>query len=145
MDDEAGLLEAYNTRNGLYARNDTLYVAGTKSLQDVWDDIKIPFGKVSASERYGNAYLVLEGNPQIHNAVGHSLGASVALELEKQGKVSGATRTYSAPVISASGGERYRTLGDPIAAFDFGAHTYLPRNLNAHSYGPLANGRNMHH
>ena len=50
------------------------------------------------------------------------------------------TVTYGAPVISPSGGERHRALFDPVAMFDFGAKTELPRGINPHGYSGLAHG-----
>ena len=35
-------------------------------------------------------------------------------------------------------GERYRSNGDPVSAFDWGATTTAPTTLNPHSYQDLA-------
>ena len=41
---ETGLYNAYNNINKVHVDGDTLYVAGTSNLNDVYDDIsKIPF------------------------------------------------------------------------------------------------------
>ena len=82
---ENGLSKAYNNHNKVHVDNDTLYIAGTSNLRDVYDDItKIPiWGSIKDSQRYKDAKTVLDLNPNITNLVSHSLGSSVALELEK--------------------------------------------------------------
>ena len=137
MEDRKGLKEAYDLDSGVYTAGDTLYVAGTKSLRDAWDDLKIPFGQTSRSQRYEDAARTLKAMPQIRRVVGHSLGGAVALELQ-QANPGLKSVTYGAPVTSISGGERYRHAGDPVAALDFGATTTLPTGVNPHSYETLA-------
>jgi hypothetical protein len=136
LTDADGLQKAYSQDNGVWTEGNTMYVAGTKSAQDVWDDVKIPFGLTSWSQRYKDAERTVNAMPQVKRVVGHSLGGAVALELQKN-KGKEAT-TYGAPVFSAAGGDRHRQLGDPVAMFDFGAHTTLPKSLNPHAYHPLA-------
>ena len=139
MENRQGLAEAYKIDSGTYVAGDSLYLAGTKSARDVWDDLKIPFGMTSRSQRYEDANRVLKANPQIRRIVGHSLGGAVALELQREHPEM-KTVTYGAPVISASGGERHRALFESVAMFDFGATTELPRGINPHGYGYLAHG-----
>ena len=87
---------------------DTLYISGTKHVdsiiknqlrapgygsllqsimnndfQDVYDDLKIPLNLTRYSQRYIEADKALKANPQINKLIGHSLGGSVSLELEK--------------------------------------------------------------
>ena len=81
MEDCQGLQEAYELDNGVYVVGDTLYIAGTKSLSDVWDDLKIPFGAARHTQRYEDASRTLKAMPQIRRVVGHSLGGVVTLEL----------------------------------------------------------------
>ena len=55
MEDREGLDRAYGLDSGAFVNEDdpgTLYVAGTKSMRDVWDDLKIPFGMTSRADRY---------------------------------------------------------------------------------------------
>ena len=139
MEDRQGLAEAYKLDSGVFPAGDTLYVAGTKSLRDVWDDLKIPFGLTNRTQRYEDASRTLKAMPQIRRVVGHSLGGAVTLELQKAHPEL-KTVTYGAPVISASGGERHRALFDPVSMFDFGATTDLPRGINPHGYGYAAHG-----
>ena len=62
-------------------------------------------------------------NPQVKRTIGHSLGGSVALELEKNHKNITSSRTQSAPVFDIAGSEsnnadRYRNWLDPVSMFD---------------------------
>jgi len=149
--DTQGLNRAYDDTN-YYIHGKTLYIAGTNSWRDVWDDITtIPFyGDVRNSERYQQAEKVLKENPQIKRLIGHSLGGSVALELEKNypDQVE-FTRTYGAPVLDMTEHEmdpkveRYRNMLDGISVFDNAANVSIDWNpFNSysltHSYANIA-------
>ena len=115
-----------------------MYIAGTSNLQDVWDDLKIPFHLTSHSQRYAQAEQALKENPDVNEVIGHSLGAATALELNKDNNYKFKTRTYGSPTISNEEGERYRHPGDIISIFDRGAKN-VPiidwlNPLNAHTY-----------
>ena len=106
LSDGEGLKRAYDTNKDVYAHGDTLYVSGTKhadalldtdpvdifnnikanKYQDMIDDLKIPIGKKSETNRYKEAEAELNKNPEIKRIVGHSLGGSVALELAHNSK-----------------------------------------------------------
>ncbi len=45
--DREGLDKAYALPDKVFVNGDTLYVAGTSYLQDVWEDLKIPFSQTS--------------------------------------------------------------------------------------------------
>ena len=81
-----------------------MFITGTHNLRDEWDDVfKIPFWEnLRNSQRYQQAGSVLQINPQIDTIIGHSLGGSVALEINKQNKNHFKTRTYGAPVLDFS-------------------------------------------
>ena len=134
---EIGLNKAYINHNKIHVDNDTLYIAGTSDLKDVYDDVtKIPFyGSVMDSTRYNQAKTVLDSNPHIKNLVGHSLGGSVALELQKHNQKMTST-TYGAPIlqIGTKQGNRYRFPFDPISYLDNGAITVNKFSINPHSY-----------
>ena len=62
-------------------------------------------------------------NPQVKRTVGHSLGGSVALELDKNYSHIASSRTYGAPVWNPLGSERNNVDGycngfDPVSMFD---------------------------
>jgi hypothetical protein len=140
--DKTGLHKAYDANGKLYAHDGTLYIAGTSSLRDVWDDLKIPFHLTSKSDRYQNAHKYLEDHKNITNLVGHSLGGSVALELQdNMDERNFKTNTYGAPVFNLNythATNRYRNIGDPVSMFDFGATQGIHIGLNPHSYDNLA-------
>ena len=118
------LNKTYNSASKLHVEGDTLYIAGTSNKQDVYDDLtKVPFyGDVRESKRYKDVIETVKKNPNFQKITGHSLGGSVALEVEKSIPNTYETTTYGAPVFGGfKGGSRYRHYGGPISAFDFGA------------------------
>ena len=96
--DKQGLEKVY-AQGDTYIRGDTLYAAGSHTARDWCDDAtEVPFwGDARGAERYQAAEKVLNENPNVKRVVGHSLGGSVALELQKRHKGL-ASRTYGAPV-----------------------------------------------
>jgi hypothetical protein len=134
--DKAGLEKAYGRESKLYTHGDTLYIAGTSSLQDVWDDLKIPFNQTDKSMRYRMAVAALKVNPDIMNVVGHSLGGSVALELQQNfPDRKFKSNTYGAPVFSISGADnRFRNFFDPVSILDRGAKNSVNIGLNPHTF-----------
>ena len=144
MSDSEGLSWAYKDGD-THVNNKTLYVAGTNTWKDVYDDItKVPFwGDTRESTRYRAAEKVLKENPQIENIVGHSLGGAVSLELQKQYPERNLkTRTYGSATWDPAGNdisnswkskdgyklpkvERYRNYGDPVCYFDSSAENSM--------------------
>ena len=143
-EDEDGLEKAYGdttTRGTFYdSDNRTLYVKGTQTGRDVWDDVsKIPFGRVQDSQRYKEAdtayHQIQDSGQPVDRIVGHSLGGSVALEMQKQYGIP-RSRTFGAPVVdfSGRGSERYGHPLDPVSMFDGGARTSRSLKLNPHDF-----------
>ena len=127
--DAEGLKRAYSSPDRLYKRGDTLYIAGTTwtddkmdtskppwyntvlkdisfgkipinfSLGDAIDDLKIPEFKTRDIQRYKDADTMLKSSPEVKNLIGHSMGSSVALQLNKDYGNKFDARTYSAPVF----------------------------------------------
>ncbi len=131
MSDADGLSKAYEQPNKIFINNNKMYIAGTSSLQDVWDDLKIPFHLTKYSKRYEDAEKILKENPQVDNMIGHSLGGAVVLELNKNNNNKFDTTTYGSPTFQLDDknkGKRYRHTLDPISMFDRGANT-IPLNI----------------
>ena len=140
--DEAGLEAAY--KNPLGTAYDpatkTEYVKGSSTARDWFDDVSlIPFGQTAHAQRYKQAekaYNDLQASGQpVKRIVGHSLGGSVALEMQKTHNIP-SSRTFGAPVLdfnSRQNPERYRHPLDPFSVLDRGA-TWGRMALNPHSY-----------
>ena len=135
--DAEGLDRARDQEKRIYVHGNTMYLSGTAwrnkktgmpSLQDPWDDLKIPIYKTRYAQRYKDAEEFMKQNPNIDRIVGHSLGGVVGLELGDKHKIE--TRTYMAPVVDTGlfnrgiQPERYRNDNDPISMFDRGAKSY---------------------
>ena len=124
---QIGLDSAYKSDNKIYIKDDTMFLAGTSNLQDVWDDLKIQFHLTRYTKRYQDADNLLKSNPQVKKLVGHSLSGSVSLEIQKQHPNSDFDiTTYGAPVLQMGGQKykRFRKAGDLISGLDDGAITY---------------------
>jgi len=170
--DKEGLERAYQQGDS-YAYGNTLDIAGSHTARDWFDDVtKIPkwqnvpgglnpvtdfmnsgFGKkllgtgdLRNAERYQAAEKALKANPNIQRVIGHSLGGSVALELQKN-HPGLESRTYGAPVWNPIGGdakaERYRNWFDPVSVFDRSAKRSFKGNpfdsfSMTHDYGNIA-------
>ena len=139
--DEAGLAKAYASKDKTYVDGDTEYIAGTDPTnpQDLWDDLKIPFGLMRYSHRYKQAEKTLKENPQVSHLVGHSMGQAAGAEMEKTNDHRDLSLVgYGAPVISRPGADEtdYRHAGDPISVFDGGAKTVggSINPIEAHNY-----------
>ena len=136
---EIGLDNAYKSNNKISIQDDTMYLAGTSNLQDVWDDLKIPLGLTKFSQRYQDADNLLKTNPQIKRLVGHSAGGASAIELQKRHPShTFDITTYGAPLVQMGGQKykRFRKSGDLISGLDDGAITYKGsvNPKEAHSY-----------
>ena len=117
--DRVGLDRAYADPRKIYMEGDSISVAGTSSLGDVMDDLALPFGLTKGTQRYIDSERALKANPKIRRVVGHSLGGAVALEMQRDHPEL-KTRTYGAPVVSMTPGDRYRSAGDPVSVLDWG-------------------------
>jgi hypothetical protein len=142
ISDAEGLKRAYSAPNSVFVDGNKMYIAGTHTFRDVVDDLKIPFHDVQNTLRYKEATTILNENPQVDTVIGHSLGGSVALEINKQNNNKFFTRTYGAPVVDFSfnrdpKNQRFRHPGDRISMFDTGAYneeSNAPENtINPHS------------
>jgi hypothetical protein len=143
MSDSEGLSKAYNSPNSIYVDGNRMYISGTHTPKDVYDWKLIPLGLVKYSERYGQAEAALKDNPQITEVIGHSLGSSVAAELNKQYDNKFNARYYGSPFVDFSfsrdpKNQRYRHPGDIVSMFDTGAvnedEATNYQLINPHSY-----------
>ena len=131
-----------NKFNYYYIKGDTMYIAGTDNMTDVYDDItKVPvWGYLTDSARYNHVKPLLEKHLQIKKLVSHSLGGVVALRLQKEmPERDFEVTTYGAPVFGYWGGKntRYKHQFDPISMFDMGAKITPIASVNPltlHSY-----------
>ena len=134
-----------------YIHGDTMYIAGSHTAKDWYDDVtKIPvWGDLRNSTRYQAARDALVENPQLKRIVGHSLGGSTALELQKNYNHITSSRTYGAPVWDPLGKvsnnvDRYRKWFGPVSVFDRSAvksvksNPFSSKSLT-HDYGNIAN------
>ena len=158
--DTYGLKRAYEDPDGIYRDGETLYIAGTKSVSDAIDDLKLPFYQTRNTKRYKDVdkfiqdYAIdIDGkrNYGIKNIVSHSLGASVGQQINEDYGNIFQTRSYGAPFISNQRPEdtgqnlRIRGSNDVVSMFDRGAITIPKGSLNPldnHSYADIANVRN---
>ena len=134
-ENEEGMRRAYAAESGLHQEGGKLFVAGTRSFQDVADWPRIPLGTFAKSHIYQRAAAALEADPSISVVVGHSAGGSAALELARKYPDRGLVPiTYNAPVFEradpnvwASGEHplRFAISGDPVSAFDMNAATTM--------------------
>ena len=129
-----------------------MYVAGSWTPKDFYDDAHLlPFKQTRNATRYQVAHDALMQHPQVTAIRGHSLGGSVALEVQKNYPSHiKSTITYGAPVLEMPkhinniiGGnnknvERYRNRWDPISSLDWGANNSVKRN-------PLKGGVSLTH
>ena len=88
ISDEKGLRLAYGTKDGSYQHYNKLFIAGTKDFPtDHIDDLKLQFDDTSNKTKRGrgaDAYYI--SHHEIDTVTGHSLGAAIALPLERQYK-----------------------------------------------------------
>jgi len=127
LSDAEGLGLAYSSPDGIHVDGDTMYVAGTRMHSQLssnpfheWiQDLNILAGRTADLDRYKSATSRLY---DVDRVVGHSMGGSVALELQRRHPDLDVT-TYGAPVVSFTSGDRFRDPFDPFSVLDFGAHS----------------------
>jgi hypothetical protein len=150
IEDREGLSRAYSSPSNIYVRGSSIFVAGTQigrwrtgeAFRDLVDDLKIPLFQTQHTHRYEQLQQALKAHPEATRLIGHSLGASVILEAQKQRPELEVT-TYGAPVTDVfsktrSVPNRYANYGDPISMLDSNATPAV--NLgNPHSFDNFTN------
>ena len=108
----------------------------------MYDDFtRIPlWGNLQDSDRYQKAdkayYDLVNSGKPVDRIVGHSLGGSVALEMQRQHNIP-KSRTFGAPVLDLvpkAGQDRYRHPLGPVSVFDRSAKWGNLMYNNPHSY-----------
>ena len=139
IDDSEGLRRAYAREDGLYDFGDSLYIAGTKSLEDVSNWPLLPSGRVHHTRRYKDTMEHLEAmQKKPKRLVGHSYGASVAQAIAEDLGLE--ARSYGTPAFQPFGGRgpehtlRFKHWGDPVGSLDSGAGLIKNPTWNPHSY-----------
>ncbi len=100
-----------------------MFIAGSHTARDWFDDFtKVPaWGDLRYSVRYQKTLSEFKTQGQIDTVVGHSLGGSVSLELQKNyPERIKKSRTYGAPVMDLLGSQsedndRCRSWFDPVS------------------------------
>ena len=72
-------------QDGLYQHYNKLFIAGTKDWPgEAMDDLKLPFDDtLNKTKRGRDAYAYYRPHHEIDTVIGHSLGGSVSLAIEK--------------------------------------------------------------
>lgn len=145
LSDTEGLQRAYAAGSKMYHHKNTLYIAGTSSIGDVLEWPDIPLHRIPETTRFKTVDRYLSGiskDQMPSRIVGHSLGSSVGMELEKKYNIH--STSYGAPVFDPIPRnpfhmpDRYACRFDPVASLDFGAKKVdCTDRLNPHNYSGL--------
>ena len=170
LTDTQGLKLAYENPDGIYQNGSILYIAGTKSGRDVYDDLKLPLFQTRNTKRYKDVdKFIKDGTIEVDgkkltgitDIISHSLGSAVSQQVNNDYGNIFRSRSYGSPFVSSQSPEdvgtnlRIRKAGDPVSAFDKGSITLNKGTLDAspearvlrdplqnHSYADIANVHN---
>ena len=160
LTDTQGLKLAYENPEGIYQNGSILYIAGTKSGRDVYDDLKLPLFQTRSTKRYKDVdRFIKDGTIEvggkkltgITDIISHSLGSAVGQQINDDYGNIFRSRSYGSPFVSSQRPEdtgnnlRIRKAGAVVSMFD-NATTNLNRSslnpLDNHSYADIANVHN---
>ena len=160
LTDTQGLKLAYENPEGIYQNGSILYIAGTKSGRDVYDDLKLPFYQTRNTKRYKDVdKFIKDGTIEVDgkkltgvtDIISHSLGSAVGQQINNDYGNIFRSRSYGSPFVSGQQPDetgtnlRIRKAGDVVSMFDRGSTT-LNRGtldpLDNHSYADIANVHN---
>ena len=90
LTDTQGLKLAYENPDGIYQNGSILYIAGTKSGRDVYDDLKLPLYQTQQTKRYKDVdKFIKDGTIEVDgkqitgvtDIISHSLGSAVGQQI----------------------------------------------------------------
>ena len=160
LTDTQGLKLAYENPDGIYQNGSILYIAGTKSGRDVYDDLKFPLYQTRHTKRYKDVdKFIKDGTIEVDgkkltgitDVISHSLGSAVGQQINNDYNNIFRSRSYGSPFVSGQSPEdtgtnlRIRKTGDAVSMFDKGSLTLNRGTLNPldnHSYADIANVHN---
>ena len=160
LTDTQGLKLAYENPKGIYQNGSILYIAGTKSGRDVYDDLKLPLYKTQQTKRYKDVdKFIKDGTIEVDgkkltgitDVISHSLGSAVGQLINNDYGNIFRSRSYGSPFVSSQRPEdtgtnlRIRKAGDPVSMFDGGSLTLNRGTLDPlknHSYQDIGNVHN---
>ena len=160
LTDTQGLRLAYENPEGIYQNGSILYIAGTKSGRDVYDDLKLPLHQTQQTKRYKDVdKFIKDGTIEVDgkkltgitDIISHSLGSAVGQQINNDYGNIFRSRSYGSPFVSEQRPEdtgtnlRIRKAGDVVSMFDKGSITLDKSTLNPlqnHSYQDIGNVHN---
>ena len=160
LTDTQGLKVAYENPEGIYQNGSILYIAGTKSGRDVYDDLKLPLFQTRNTKRYKDANKFIKDGAievdgkkltGITDIISHSLGSAVGQQINNVYGNMFRSRSYGSPFISSQRTEdtgtkaRIRGSNEVVSMFDGGSITIPKGSLNPlfnDSYEDIANVKN---
>ena len=110
LTDTQGLKLAYENPEGIYQNGSILYIAGTKSGRDVYDDLKLPLFQTRSTKRYKDVdKFVKDGTIEvggnkltgITDIISHSLGSAVGQQINDDYGNIFRSRSYGSPFVSS--------------------------------------------
>ena len=158
--DTQGLKLAYENPDGIYQNGSILYIAGTKSGRDVYDDLKLPLYQTQQTKRYKDVdKFIKDGTIEVDgkkltgitDIISHSLGSAVGQQINNDYGNIFRSRSYGSPFVSSQLPEdtgtnlRIRKAGDVVSMFDKGSITLNKSTLDPlqnHSYQDIGNVHN---
>ena len=160
LTDTQGLRLAYENPEGIYQNGSILYIAGTKSGRDVYDDLKLPLYQTQQTKRYKDVdKFIQDGTIEVDgkkltgitDITSHSLGSAVGQQINNDYGNIFRSRSYGSPFVSSQRPEdtgtnlRIRKAGDVVSMFDKGSITLNKSTLDPlqnHSYQDIGNVHN---
>ena len=160
LTDTQGLRLAYENPEGIYQNGSILYIAGTKSGRDIYDDLKLPLYQTQQTKRYKDVdKFIKDGTIQVDgkkltgitDIISHSLGSAVGQQINNDYGNIFRSRSYGSPFVSSQRPEdtgtnlRIRKAGDVVSMFDKGSLTLNRGTLDPlqnHSYQDIGNVSN---